>query len=47
MSSDGKQINTETLRNEIAEESLSDQELANLIKKFHRYHSCTNGNLYA
>jgi len=47
MSSDGKQIDTETLRNEIAEESLSDQELENLIKKFHRYHSYTNGNLYA
>jgi len=34
MSSNGKQIDTETLKNEIAEESLSDQELANLIKNF-------------
>jgi len=47
MSFDGKQIDTETLKNEIAEESLSDQELANLIKTFHRYHSYTKGNMYS
>ena len=39
MSSDGKQIDTGTLRNEIAQESLSGQELEHLIKKFHIYHS--------
>jgi len=36
---DGKQIDTGTLRNEIAQESLSGQELEHLIKKFHIYHS--------
>jgi len=43
----GKPLKTEALQKEINDESLSVQELGSLIKKFHSFHSYTDGNLYA
>jgi len=47
MAFNGKQMDVNILKNEISDESSSDQELGNLIKKFSINHSYTNGNLYA
>jgi len=43
----GQQIDCKAHEKEISNETLSDQELGNLIKKFSMNHSYTNGNLYA
>jgi len=43
----GQQLDVQQLEKEISNETLSDQELGNVIKKFSVNHSYTNGNLYA